>query len=374
MSGALLIYGVTGYSGRLIAESASQRGLNALVAGRNAKQTQCIADSVGLPWRAAGLDEPRLLDAMLADVAVVLHAAGPFTTTAKPMLQACLRTRTHYLDIAGELPVFQQAEHLDTEARRNRIMLMPGAGFVVTASDCLAAHVATRTPQARRLRLATSWPGIMSRGTMRSALHMVRENVSIRRAGELATVPAGHLQRQFDFCNGKRLATAVSAADVVTAWHTTGIPNIEAYAHFAPAEALAYQVGSWFAEPLRLPPVKSIVESLISMAPDGPSAVRRTGTHNVIIAEAEDPWRRSTCARLTTPDGYSCTPEIALGIASRVLSGVFREGFQTPARVFGTDLILEVHGARREDLDEGGGPLGGRAAPLKRSQTTEPHA
>jgi short subunit dehydrogenase-like uncharacterized protein len=374
MSGALLIYGVTGYSGRLIAASASERGLNALVAGRNAGQTQRIADSVGLPWRAVGLDGPRMLDAMLADVAVVLHAAGPFTTTAKPMLEACLRTRTHYLDIAGELPVFQQAEHLDAEARRNRIMLMPGAGYVVAASDCLAAYVAKQTPQARRLRLATSWPGIMSRGTMRSALEMIRENVSIRRAGEIATVPAGHLQRQFDFGDGKRLATAVSAADVITAWRTTGIPNLETYSHFAPAEALAYQVGSWFAEPLRLPPVKSIVESLISMAPDGPSAARRDGAYNVIIAEAEDPWHRSTCARLTTPDGYSCTPEIALGIANRVLAGEFREGFQTPAGVFGADLVLEVHGARREDLDESGGPLGGRAVPPKRSQTTETHA
>lgn len=374
MSGGLLIYGVTGYSGRLIAVSARERGLNALVAGRNAEQTQRIADLVGLRWRAAGLDEPRLLDAMLADVTVVLHAAGPFTTTAKPMLEACLRTRTHYLDIAGELPVFLQAQHLDAEARRNRIMLMPGAGYVVAASDCLAAYVAKRTPQARRLRLATSWPGIMSRGTMRSALDIMRENVSIRRAGELATVPAGHLQRQFDFGNGKRLATAVSAADVVTAWYTTGIPNIEAYSHVAPAEAFAFQVGSWFAEPLRLPPVKSIVELLISLAPEGPSAARRIGSHNVIIAEAEDPWRRSTCARLTTPDGYSCTPEIALGIASRVLAGEFREGFQTPARVFCADLVLEVHGARREDLDENGGSLGGRAVPLKRSQTTETHA
>lgn len=352
MSKQLLIYGATGYSGRLMAQKARQLGLPVVLAGRSVERTKRAAESLGLPWRAVALDAPRQLDAALANIAVVLHAAGPFIATAGAMMQACLRTGTHYLDIAGELPVFQEAERRDKQARRDGIMLMPGAGFLIVASDCLAAHVARRLPRARYLRLAMNGSDIISRGSLRSVLGIVRETVSIRRAGKLTTVPVGQLRHPFDFGHGERWATAVSAADVVTAWHTTGIPNIAAYAHFAPAVAFGYHAGALFAEPLRLPPVQAAINALAGVWPEGPSAAKRGATRHVIVAEAEDAWLRTMRARLTSPDGYSCTPDIALGIAARVLAGDFREGFQTPARLYGADLILAVDGARRDDLDD----------------------
>jgi short subunit dehydrogenase-like uncharacterized protein len=354
--GPLLIYGASGYSGRMIAERARMLGLDAILAGRSADRVQPLAAALGLPWRAFGLDDPTRLDAALADAGVVLHAAGPFTSTARPMMEACLRTRTHYLDIAGELGVFQAARRLGDLARAGGVMLMPGAAYAIVASDCLAAHVARRAPDAKYLRLALSKPEMASRGSVRTMFDLVRGGVSIRRAGELVAVPVGRLEREFDFGEGLRKATAVSWADVVTAHHTTGIPNIEVYAEAGRLYRTAYQANAWFAS--QFGPVDGrLLRPFVAAWPEGPSEEQRASKRQIILAEAEDPWRRRTRARVTTLDGYSFTPLAALALAERVLRGECEAGFQTPAGLYGPDFILGIGGTCREDLDEAWNPI-----------------
>ena len=347
----VLIYGASGYSGRLIARRASALGCDAVLAGRNADRLRPLAASLGRPWRVVGLDSAVSLDAALADVGTVLHAAGPFASTALPMLEACLRTRTHYLDIAGELTVFQAVRRHDAEARARGVMLMPGAGFAIAASDCLAAHVAARVPQARYLRLALSRQEFTSRGSVRTMLGLIRGGVSVRRNGELVSVPVGRLERGFDFGEGERRSTAVSWADVVTAHETTSIPNIEVYAEADPLSRAAYQAAAWIAAPLGQAASGSLLQPLAGLWPEGPSDARRASRRHVIVAEVEDRWRQHTRARLTTPDGYSVTPVIAMEIVQRVLAGEIRPGFQTPAGLLGPDMILACEGVHREDLD-----------------------
>ncbi len=355
-AGSLLIYGATGYSGRMLAERARLLGLDVILAGRNAERVQPLAASLGLPWRVFGLGDPARLDAGLAGAGVVLHAAGPFTSTAGPMIEACLRTRTHYLDIAGELTVFQAARRLDGEAARRGVMLMPGAAYAIVASDCLAAHVARQAPDATYLRLAQSKPEIASRGSVRTMFDLVRGGVSIRRAGDLVSVPVGRLERTFDFGEGPRTATAVSWADVVTAHHTTGIPNIEVYAEAGRLYRGVYQANAWFAGQFG-PLDERVVRPFVAAWPEGPSAAQRDSKRQIILAEAEDPWRRRTRARLTTLDGYSFTPLAALALVQRVLNGDAAPGFQTPAGLYGPDFILDIAGTRREDLDEAWRPV-----------------
>ncbi len=351
MPGRLLIYGATGFSGRLVAERAQGSGLDVVLAGRSAQRLQPQAESLGLPWRVARLDDHRALDTALEDVDVVLHVAGPFTATAQHMLEACLRTNTHYLDLSGELPVYPELHRYDAAARSRGLVVMPGVGYVVAASDFLAAHVAARMPDARRLRIGLSRTDLISRGTLRAMLGLVREGVTVRRDGELTSVPVGRLERTFDYGDGDRLSTALSWADVYTAYYTTGIPDIEVYVEADLLARCLYQVGAWFAVPSRLPPWRQLLEWQASFWPLGPSAAARAAARRVIVAEAEDVWRRCVRARLHTPDGYSFTPAVALAIVQRVLDGDFLPGFQTPAGVYGADFVLSLDGVRREDLD-----------------------
>lgn len=350
MSGRLLIYGASGYTGRLLAARACRRGLNAVLAGRTRSRLEAVAQATALPYRVFGLEDPTKLDAALFDVEVVLNAAGPFAATARPVVEACLRTGKHYLDVSGELPTFQRLHGYDEPARAAGVMVMPGVGFVVAASDCLAAHVAACMPQARYLRLALSRTGLVSRGSYTTMLGLVREGVSIRREGRLCAVPVGKLERGFDYGEGERVSTAVSWADVFTAYHTTGIAHIEVYMEADTWTRWLYELAACFAEPLRLTPLQKLLELQARAWPEGPSEGRRAAAPRVIVAEAEDRFRRRARALLHTPDGYSFTPLSALAIAERVLAGDFRAGFQTPAGVYGADFVLVLEGVRREDV------------------------
>jgi len=340
MPGRLLIYGATGYTGRLVATRAKVQRLDVELAGRSAERVRELAESLGLPWRVVGLEEYSRLDEAMRHADVVLNLAGPFLQTARPLVEACLRTGTHYLDVTGELAVFQALQGYDTQARSRGVMIMPGVGFVVVASDCLAAYVTDRLPDARYLRLGMSHTDFFSRGTLRTMLGLVRERVSIRRNGQLTSVPVGRLERAFDYGEGERISAAFSGADVFTAYFTTGIPNIEVYAEANAPERAFYQLGAWFAEPLRLAPWQRLLDLQAWVWPEGPSEVERSAGQRVIVAEAEDRWRRQICARMRTPEGYSFTQAAAVGIAQRVLAGEVRSGFQTPAGLYGADFPL----------------------------------
>ena len=162
--GDFLIYGATGYTGRLIAEHAVERGLNPVLAGRRAEAVRALADRLRLRHRVFGLESRKALVEGLNGMTAVLHAAGPFSATSAPMAEACIAAGVHYCDVTGEIDVFEDLADLDARAKAVGIMLMPGVGFDVVPSDCLAAHVVARLPNAARLRLSIGGLTKASRG------------------------------------------------------------------------------------------------------------------------------------------------------------------------------------------------------------------
>jgi short subunit dehydrogenase-like uncharacterized protein len=200
MSSALLIYGATGYVGQHVARTAGRLGVKAIVAGRDAAKLDRIASETGLERRAFGLDDPAAIDSALNSVAVVLNCAGPFKYTAEPLVAACLRTHAHYLDITGEIPVYEAIQAMDAQAKARGVMLLPGVGFDVVPTDCLALHLKQRLPSATRLRLAFQsvgpagllpWPsGALSRH--RSPLARWRSRCMSTSLRYFDTASAGH--------------------------------------------------------------------------------------------------------------------------------------------------------------------------------------
>jgi len=350
LRGRVLIYGATGYTGRLIAGQLRHSRCHLVIAGRTPRRVQALAGELGVTGRAIALAGPQALDQAFDDVDVVINAASPFALTASRLIESCLRTKTHYLDITGELGVFRTAFGYDEAARKRGIMIMPGAGLGVVASDCLASHVAGLVANAKYLRIALLRPDSFSRGTFRSAIGLANSRVSIRRNGRLMSLPVGRLQRAFDFGNGEKESVAVSWPDVFTAYHSTGIRNIEAYFEADFASRALYHLGAGVADTMQLNPVKNLIDAIARAWPEGPPEVQRRAEKCVIVAEAEDSWRQVRSARLTTPDGYSFTAEAASAIALRAARGDFLSGFQTPARVYGADLALEFKGTHREEL------------------------
>jgi len=349
--GKPLVYGANGYTGTLIAELARAHGLKPVLAGRNAATVGALAERLGFEHRVFGLDVPSTLDACLEGVSVVLHCAGPFSRTSQPMADACIRMHVHYLDVTGEVAVFEALAARSAEAREANVMLLPGVGFDVVPSDCLAVHTARRIPQPTHLRIGILGLGAsMSHGTATTMVEGLSNGSWVRRGGRLVKIAPGSVTRKFDFGRGPRITMAVPWGDLATAFYSTGIPNIETF--FSVNRGML-----WGARTMgRLPwllgsgPVRRLMQRRIDARPAGPTAAEREKGRSIFVVEVENAAGQRAVSRLETGNGYSLTALTALDIARRVLAGQAPVGFQTPATAYGPDLILEIPGTRREDI------------------------
>jgi short subunit dehydrogenase-like uncharacterized protein len=350
MSDPILIYGANGYTGALVAERAVERGLKPVLAGRNSAAVAEVAARLGLEYVIADLAEPAALDAALAGRRVVIHCAGPFIHTAPAMVAACLRMGVHYLDITGEITVFEALHARDAEARAAGVMVLPGAGFDVVPSDCLAAHLARRLPDATHLTLAFRAISRVSHGTALTALEHMHTGGAVRRNGVITAVPAGHATREVDFGRGPTPVTAIPWGDVSTAYYSTGIPNIEVYMALPASARRMMRFGGLAGTLLAIPPVRAALRAFVRRRPPGPNAAERARGLSLLWGEARTPPSgQRVQARLRTPEGYTLTAHTAVLLAEKILAGNAKPGFQTPALAYGPDLILEVEGVSRED-------------------------
>jgi short subunit dehydrogenase-like uncharacterized protein len=346
----LLIYGASGYTGALIARRAVERGLRPVLAGRRGSALAPLAAELGLEMRAFALEDPAAVDGGLLGATVVVNCAGPFSRTAALVVAGCLRARAHYLDITGEIDVFAALAERDAEARAAGVMVLPGAGFDVVPSDCLAAHLHRRLPSATELLLAFKPSGAMSRGTALTTLEGVSRGGLIRKNGVLTPVPAGHRTIRVDFGTGPVKAIAIPWGDVFTANVTTGIPNVAVYIAVPLAARVMLRLTRVVGPLLGTAPAQRFLAARVRAGAPGPSEQARARGRTLLWGEARDGQRRAR-ARLMTPDGYELTRLTAVALAERALAGNAPPGFQTPARAYGPDLILEFPGVAREDVD-----------------------
>lgn len=344
-----LLYGANGYTGRLIAREAVVRGLRPILAGRNAEAIGTLARELGLEQRVFSLDDAVATRAGLKGVPIVLHCAGPFAHTAEPMVNACLEARVHYLDITGEISVFERIAARDSEAMAAGVLLLPGVGFDVVPSDCLAAHLHRRLPDARRLALAFHGVGRFSRGTATTIVENLHEGGVVRRGGVLARVSSAWRTRAIDFGEGPRLAVTIPWGDVSTAFHSTGIGDIEVYSAASRGQLRLMRLSRCFAWALRSSLVQNFLKRRIQAGPPGPSDEERARGRTDLWGEVEDEQGRRLVSRLRGPEGYTFTMLTALAVTARVLAGDAPPGFQTPSLAYGPDFVLEVPGVQRTD-------------------------
>jgi short subunit dehydrogenase-like uncharacterized protein len=344
-----MIYGATGYTGVLLAEEAARRGQRPVLAGRSAQKLQPLAERLGLDWVAADLRDVQALTRAVGQVGLVLHAAGPFTHTADPMLRACLAAGAHYLDITGELPVFRQTFGYDAVARRRKVALISGVGFDVVPTDCMALYVATRTPGATELELAIAAEIQISAGTAKSALEMAPSSGYVRRDGRLTPLSPGVGARRVRFSHRELSAMPIPWGDLETAYRSTGIPNITTLLA-TPEPVITFTRLTWplTRQFMAVQPIRQLMQQVATQFMRGPDEATRATARAYIWARAADERGNATQAWLETPEAYHFTSLAGLRCVERLLKTPC-EGALTPAQAFGADLVLEIEGVRRLD-------------------------
>ena len=340
-----MIYGAYGYTGKLIANHAVKQGLAPVLAGRDGEKVRALAGRLGLEARVFSLEDTNTVARQIAGISCMLNAAGPFSATARPVMNACLEVGTHYLDITGEIRVFELAASFDQHAQSADVMLLPGAGFDVVPSDCLAAYTAARVANPTSLHLGIMGLGSASQGTMKTMIEAVDTPTLVRRDGRIVTRPAGGLDRFFDFGRGNRRMVALSWGDVATAYYSTGIPNITVY---FPARAMGplLRASSLLGPLLRTAPAQAFLKRLVETRPAGPDAQTLAEGRSFLVAQVENDAGERAETRLETPNGYTLTYLAAVDMARRVLAGEWKPGFQTPSLAFGAEYVLSLPGCR----------------------------
>lgn len=346
-----LLYGAYGYTGRLIAHRAVEQGHRPILSGRSPDALRPMAKELGLSHRTVELTEAARLREVLEEVDAVLHCAGPFADTAAPMVAACLDTGTHYLDITGELEVFSALARRSREAREAGIVLLPGVGFDVVPTDCMAAALHERMPSATTLEVAFMSTGGWSAGTLKTAVGQLGEGGLVRREGRLVSVPPGWTTRTVDFGDHPRTVTSIPWGDLVTAAHSTGIPNITTYTYLPRLGRRLLRASRHVQPLLGTAPVQALLRRLVRWLDPGPSPDARRQGHSVVWASVRNSEGRRHSVGLRGPEAYTLTARTAVAAVERVLGDGAAPGYQTPATAFGSSFILGVEGVKQSQED-----------------------
>ncbi len=338
-----MIYGANGYTGRLIAQEARRRGMSPILGGRG-DDVAVLAQQLGLPHRRFALDDTAALRAGLDGIGLVLHCAGPFSATSAPMLDACLAVGVHYLDITGEIDVFAHCHAQDARARERGIVVLPGAGFDVVPTDCLAAMLKRELPSASELVLAFEAGGGPSPGTAKSSVEGLGKGGRARIDGVVRRVPLAWKTRSFTRDGQARTAMTIPWGDVYTAHVSTGIANIEVYMA-VPATTIARLRRLRVLGPLLgTAPIQAWLKRKVARSVRGPSDDTRAASVSHVWGEARDGSGAVVARHMLVPNGYTLTASASLGIVEHLLGGSDASGYRTPSQLMGADYVLGLPG------------------------------
>ena len=344
-----LIYGATGYTGKLIAERAKQLNLNPILSGRNPEKLKQVAEPLGFEFQSVELTENEKLLKLLEKVELVLHCAGPFSSTSKPMVDACLKTKTHYLDITGEISIFERNRSLDKAAKEAKILIMSGVGFDVVPTDCLSLHMKKRIPDAEHLNLSIGGLSQISSGTAKTAIENITKSFLVRKDGKITQLK-NPLYGKADFGKGEVETVSVSWGDVATAFYTTGIPNISVFFQLTNQTKKIIKMNSFVKWILSLSPIENKLKSQIEKKFKGPDKEVRENAKGIIFAEVSNSSGKKMSSKLITPEGYKLTSITALEIVKKISNGDVKLGYFTPAMLYGTELITNIEDVTLTDI------------------------
>ena len=325
-SPALLVYGATGYTGRLIADHAARTGTDFAVAGRDQGRVDALAARLGVAGRVFALDSPATVREHLRGVRCLLNVAGPFGETAERLIDACIAEGVHYLDTTAEFAVYALAETRSAAAAAAGVMLVPGVGWDVVPSDAVAVHAARRTPHPVALRVALEVTGGFSRGSVSSAAG-IADVIGLVRVGGNLVRQADPAATTVDFGTGPEDVVPVPMGDLVTAWHSTGLPDIEVFMRSDGA-----------------------IPTPGADLPEGPTETERSEGRYRALAEVTDADGSVVRSVIETPNGYTYTQLSAVDASRRVLAGQHAAGFRTPSQAFGPDFAASIADSTIRDL------------------------
>jgi short subunit dehydrogenase-like uncharacterized protein len=351
--GPIALYGATGYTGRLVAAELGRAGADFILSGRDRAKLERLASTLegSPPVRAVKNDDAAGLRQLFGDCAAVITCAGPFGLHGEPVLAAAIESGTHYLDTTGEQPHIKLAlERYGPAAEQKGVAVLPAMGFDYVPGDLLAALTAAGMGPLENLKMAYATDFRPTRGTMLSALEMLRGGDFEWRQGGLE--PASHraYRGSFDFGAplGRKTLTHYPAGEhltvprhVDTRQVETGLSADSVMPRFiAPLSPLVTRSAGIFLNT----PIRPAIARLVDRLPEGASPEDRASARFTLVCEAAGE-RGTRRGRVTGRDVYGLTAAlITRGARIAAGGGIGESGGLAPAEAFDPRGFLESFG------------------------------
>ena len=339
-----MIYGANGFSGNLAVEEACKRGLTPVLAGRS-QSVKDLANSKNLEYQIFSLTSANEVASQIKGFTLIANCAGPFSETAEVMIQACIQAKVHYIDITGEISVYDYANSCDREAVSAGIVLCPGVGSDVIPTDCLAKYLKDECPDATHLKMGWHHTGSKaSKGTAKTAAQGLFLGGKVRKDGKIKKVPLAFKEKVIDFGVGKFNTMTIPWGDVFTAYHSTGIPNIEFYFSRSPRSVKKIKRYRRFIGLFNNKWVIKLLQNWIERNWKQPTAEIRKKGKSFFWGEVNDPNGQIVTARFSTADGYNVTAVGVVVVAEYLLQDLSQKGYYTPSILMGKELVKKIPG------------------------------
>ena len=350
----IVLYGATGYTGRLVTQELVDAGAEFVLGGRNREKLASLSRELGkgAPTRVATVDDDASLRALLEGASVLINCAGPFTLAGEPVVRAAVDAGVHYVDSTGEQPFIRMVfDRYGPAAERKGIALLPACGFDYVPGDCVARLAARGHEPLEELLLAYWVKDFgMTRGTMRSAIEMLKPGSGVEyRDGDWHTVPAGVFRASFEFPPpiGRQPVGPYPAGEPITVPRHTDVRTVRAVLSTRTAVPEPLLPLAPYLAPLTAHAFKGPVPSLLGRAidrlPEGPPEDERQAAEWAVVAQGRDAQGVGVRAAVRGRDIYGFTARALAWAATRIAAGDHRgAGALGPAAAFDPEEMLRA--------------------------------
>lgn len=344
----IVLFGATGYTGRLTAEALVRRGATPVLAGRDRDRLTELATRLGgLDVAVADVAEPSSVDRLAAGDAVLVSTVGPFVEWGNPAIEAAIKSGATYLDSTGEPAFIRRVfEHYGPQARSP---LVTAFGYDYVPGNLAAAVALERAGDAATrvdVGYFTTGKGGFSAGTFASLFTSGAHGFAFR-DGAIRDERGAKSMRSFDIDGEQRDAISIGSTEHFTLPRLApSLTDVNAYLGWFGNLSRAVQAGSAVAD--KLPAIEAAMTAFLKAVPKpapgtGPDEETRKqgGSHVVAIAYDSDGAELAT-ARAIGVDGYTFTAEVlAWGAITAAENGLKGTGALGPVEAFGLDALRE---------------------------------
>lgn len=345
MSVKWMIYGATGFTGKLIIEQCHTIETSPVLAGRDREKLKKLSEESGYSYRVFDLTNQDKIERELREFDFVVNVAGPFWKDIELLVNACINSHTDYIDlVAGP-----ELSELHESALMKDVMLLPGVGFSIVPSDCLKGYLLTKCPDATHYSVFISGLNSVSRGTARGGFEIFKKGILFRRNGSLERV-SDFSEKSIDFGTGGTPCIPMPWGEIHAAHRFTGIHTIRTYAEATKMRRQFLFSMKYLRRLFATSFMQKRLQSMVDSWPEGPDAAEMSREKSTVAGVIQNERGEQHGARIHTAEGYRFTAQSVCAIVNLVLSGKRASGYQLPGTLFGYKFVLDIEGVSMEDI------------------------